>query len=88
MIRGESLPSPSLLNKLCSLFHWNTTKIEKLVRLDKCRREYGPTFWTLIGKNPRHEPLYMLWPYLTPDEQKMVIQLMRARMSQKGRAAA
>jgi ribosome-binding protein aMBF1 (putative translation factor) len=63
MIRGESLPSPSLLNKLCSIFHWKTKKIERLVHLDKCRRQYGPTFWTVLDKNPRYGPLYMLWPY-------------------------
>jgi uncharacterized protein HemY len=33
--------------------------------------------------NPRHEPLYILWPYLTPGEQQMVIQLMRARIRRK-----
>jgi ribosome-binding protein aMBF1 (putative translation factor) len=62
MIRGESLPSPSLLNKLCSIFHWKTKKIERLYTW-KCRRQYGPTFWTVLDKNPRYGPLYMLWPY-------------------------
>jgi hypothetical protein len=85
MIRNESLPSPSLLNKLCSIFHWDTKKIEKLVLLDKCRRQYGPTFWTVLGKNPRYEPFYILWPYLTPGEKQMVIHLLRGwRARQKG----
>ncbi len=88
MIRGESLPSPILLKRLCSVFQWDRKKIEKLVLLDRCRRRYGPTFWTVLGKNPHYEPLYILWPYLTRGEQQMVVQLMRACLPQKGRAAA
>jgi hypothetical protein len=89
MIRGESLPSPSLLNKLCSIFHWKTKKIERLVHLDKCRRQYGPIFWTVLGKNPRYEPLYILWPDLTPGEKQRVIHLLRTwRTRQEGRATA
>jgi hypothetical protein len=62
--------------KALSLFRWDATKIEKLVLLDRCRTAYGPTFWIVLGNNPRYEPLYILWPYLTPAEQQMVIHLM------------
>jgi transcriptional regulator with XRE-family HTH domain len=88
MVRGDSLPAPTLLKRLCSLFRWDATKIEKLVLLDRCRKQYGPTFWTVLGKNPRYEPLYILWPYLTPAEQQMVVHLMRTWIAQKGRLAA
>lgn len=88
MIRGESLPAPTLLKRLCSLFRWDATKIEKLVLLDRCRRQYGPTFWIVLGKNPRYEPLYILWPYLTTTEQQMVVHLMRSCILEKGRSAA
>jgi hypothetical protein len=88
MIRGESLPSSTLLKRLCSLFRWDATRIEKLVLLDRCRRQYGPTFWTVLGRNPRCEPLYILWPYLTTSEQQMVVHLMRSWILEKGRSAA
>jgi|SRR5580704_1475631 hypothetical protein len=88
MIRGESLPAPTLLKRLCSLFRWDATKVEKLVLLDRRRRQYGPTFWTVLGKNPRYEPLYKLWPYLAPAEQQLVIHLMRTYIAEKGRSAA
>lgn len=35
-------------------------------------------FWTVLGRNPRFEPLYILWPYLTTSEQQMVVHLMRS----------
>jgi hypothetical protein len=73
MIRGESLLAATLLKRLCSLFRWEATKIENLVLLDRRRRQYGPTFCAVLGKNPRYEPLYMLWPYLIPAEPHMVI---------------
>jgi hypothetical protein len=41
MIRGESLPAPTLLKKALSLFRSDATKIEKLVLLDRCRRHMG-----------------------------------------------
>ncbi len=88
MIRCESLPSPILLDRLCSVFQWDRRKIEKLVFLDRCRRRYGPTFWTVLGRNPRFEPLYILWPYLTTSEQQMVVHLMRSCILEKGRSAA
>jgi hypothetical protein len=44
--------------KALSLFRWDATKIEKLVLLDRCRRQYGPTLWSVLGKSPRYEPPY------------------------------
>jgi len=84
MIRGESPPAPTLLKRLCSLFRWDATKIEKLVLLYRCRRQYGPTLWTVLGKNPRYEPLYIPWLYSAPADQQMVIHLMRTYIAEKG----
>jgi len=78
MTRSESLPSPRLLTKMCSVFHWKAREIEKLVRLDDCRRKFGPRFWTVQGINPRMEVVYILFPYLTPDQRQMFVNTLRA----------
>jgi len=49
---------------------------------------WAESFWTVLGKNPQYEPLYILWPYLTPAEQQMVVHLTRTWIAQKGRLAA
>jgi transcriptional regulator with XRE-family HTH domain len=73
MVRGECLPSQELLRKLCSIFECEITAIEKLYRLDDARRRFGPTFWTVLGKDPRAEPFYILWPYLSREERNIMI---------------
>lgn len=72
MVRGECLPSEELLRKLCSIFEWEITAIEKLRRLDEARRKFGPSFWAILGKDPRMESFYILWPYLSREEREMV----------------
>jgi len=62
---------------MCSLFQWKLQKIEELVRLDKCRKKFGSAFWSAIGKDPRMEPVYILFPYLTKGEQQMIVNLLR-----------
>jgi hypothetical protein len=78
MTRGESLPSAKLLGKICSLFRWSRTEANELVRVDECRRKFGTVFWTSIGKNPRMEPVYILFPYFTDGEQNVIIAALRA----------
>src|SRR6266481_3838433 len=51
MIRSESLPSPELLAKLCSVFGWQVRRIEQLIRLDEARRKWGPAIWAVLGGN-------------------------------------
>src|SRR5258707_90658 len=83
MSRSESLPSSELLVKLCSIFGWQVRTIEKLIRLDESRRKFGPTFWTVLGRNPRCEALYILWPYLDSGEQQLLVRLMRAYVEER-----
>ena len=78
MVRGECLPSEELLRKVCSVFKWEITAIKKLRRLDEARKKFGPTFWTILGKDPRIEPLYIFWPYLSREERRIVIISMKA----------
>ena len=73
MVRGECWPSQELLRKLCSIFEWEIKAIEKLRRLDDARRRFGPTFWTVLGKDPRAEPFYILWPYLSREERNIMV---------------
>jgi len=88
MIRGERLPSPSLLNKLCSIFHWKTKKIERLVHL-----EVSKAIWANLLDCSRQEPalraaLHVV-AVLTPGEKQMIIHLLRPwRTRQEGRATA
>jgi hypothetical protein len=63
MIRGESLPAPTLLKRLCRCSGGTQRKLKgwcSLVFLDRCRRQYRPTFWIVLGNNPRYEPLICL----------------------------
>lgn len=77
MLRSESLPSPLLLRRMSSVFRWNVRKIEELIRLDECRKKFGPTFWSVMGKDPRMEPVYILFPYLTAGERQMMVNFLR-----------
>ena len=63
------------------MFGWQVRTIERLVRLDEARRKWGPSFWTVLGKNPRCEPLYILWPYLTLGEQRLAVTFLRAYLA-------
>ena len=69
MIRAECLPSSVYLTRMCLLFRWNVDEIRKLIAIDKARKKFGRHFWIALGKNPKYEPLYILWPHLTPEEQ-------------------
>lgn len=77
MLHCESLPSPQLLRRINSVFQWNTRKIEELIRLDECRKKFGAAFWSVIGKDPRMEPVYILFPYLTAGERQMMVSFLR-----------
>jgi len=78
MALSESFPSPKLLSKMCAVFCWNRGELQQLVMLDQCRKKFGPTFWLALGKNPRMEPVYILFPYFTPAEQDLFISLLRS----------
>jgi hypothetical protein len=88
MVRGESLPAPMLLTRMCSIFHWNLKEVQRLLRLDDCRRKFGPSFWTVQGINPRMEPVYILFPYLTPGERQLMVDMMRAYLAARRTLAA
>lgn len=68
MIRCESLLSISLLDKMWPVFHWKKREIEKLIMADQCRRKYGSCFCKVLEIDPRMEPVYIPFPYLTPSE--------------------
>jgi len=86
MTRGESLPSRELLTRLSVLFRWNVREIEGLVRADECRRKYGAAFWSVVGIDPKLEPIYILFPYLTPGERQMAVDLLRSYVGRQPRS--
>ena len=83
MVRSESLPSPGLMMRMCSVFLWKPKEIEELIRVDRCRRKFGTTFWSVLGINPRMEPVYILFPYLTDDEKQLIVDMLRAYLAAK-----
>jgi len=83
MTRSESLPSPELLTKLCSVFEWDIRSTQELVHFDECRRKYGSIFWSVLGKDPWMEPVYILFPYLTLGERQLVVDMLRAFVAAK-----
>lgn len=81
MTRSESLPSPILMKKMCSVFHWREKKIEELIGLDQGRRKYGKHFWEFLGIHPRMEAVYILFPYLRPKQRQMFVDTWRAQVA-------
>jgi len=70
---AEVLGSPSLIKKLCEALRLSEKHAQKLVRLDQARRLGGKHFWEFLGKDPRGEPLYIMWPYLTDQQKDLLV---------------
>jgi Helix-turn-helix len=83
MTRSESLPSPFLMKRMCSVFQWREKKIERLIRLDHCRRKYGRHFWNVLGIHPRMKVVYILFPYLTPQQRQIFVDIARAQVANR-----
>ena len=85
MIRAECLPSPSLLKRMCTVFRWNARETRNLVVIDRARRKFGRDFWVSLGKNPDYEPLYILWHFLSREEQEYFSEWLRHLVARKQR---
>jgi hypothetical protein len=84
---AETLCSPSLIKKLCEALHLREGRAQKLIRLDQARKLGGKHFWESAGKDPRGEPFYIMWPYLTDQEREIIVASMRFLADKKKRGA-
>lgn len=85
MLDGQSLPSLRLLRRLCKTFGWTEKKLRRFVMMDQARRKFGDTLWIMQGRNPRWEPLYILWEFLTPEERDFFADYLRFLLDRKQR---
>ena len=83
MNTSEALPSPILLHKLCELLHWNEKRVWRFVCVDQARKKFGCNFWVCLGKNPKYEEFYILWLFLTKEQQQMAAEFLRFYVSRK-----
>lgn len=77
LVRSENLPSSDLLSRLCAFFERDEQESRKLVAVDRARKQLGPSYWVALGCNPKCEPIYILWPYLTRPEQEYFLKWLR-----------
>lgn len=88
MTKGDVLPSPVLLQRLCGVFRWSQTRMRRFVMIDRARKAFGDNFWIVLGKNPRLEPVYILWEFLTEEEKDYFMDCLRQLVARKQAAQA
>lgn len=75
MMRGESLPGPTLLTNMCTRLGWKIQEAKNDVTADRFLRQFGDEGWKRAGKDPTMAPLYIVWPYLN-EEARSVVKLL------------
>ena len=83
MAISEVLPSATLLRKVCEIFHWNEKRVSRFVRWDRARKKFGKNFWVWLGLNPECEDFYILWEFLTKQEQQLTLDVLRFYVARK-----
>ena len=83
MTRGEVLPSPALLRKLCTVFGWSVRKLSRFVMMDHARKSFGDSFWRVLGRNPKCEVIYILWQFLSEAEKDYFTACLKQLVAQK-----
>lgn len=85
LLGGQSLPSLRLLRRLCATFGWSEKKLRGFVMIDRARRNFDGSFWTVLGRNPKCESVYILWEFLTPEERDFFADYLRFLVDRKQR---
>jgi hypothetical protein len=85
MLNGKSLPSLRLLRRLCTTFEWRERDLRRFVMMDEARGRFGDSFWIVLGKDPKLEPFYILWEFLTPKEKNYFSDYLRFLVERKHR---
>lgn len=83
---GHSLPSPRLLRRLCAIFGWNEKKLCGFVMMDQARNTFKGSFWLALGRNPKCEPVYILWQFLSEEERDYFVACLRILATRKQQA--
>lgn len=83
LLVGDVLPSSHLLLQLCAIFGWSEKKLRRFVMIDRVRKQFGDSFWRVLGRNPKYEALYILWEFLTDYEKDYFTACLRMLIARK-----
>lgn len=72
---GNVLPSANTARKVATVVGIDPTEAENLTARDKIRKKYGKEISQITSKNPELEPIEQRWHRLSPDQKRMLIQL-------------
>jgi transcriptional regulator with XRE-family HTH domain len=83
LIMGHSLPSDSLLERLCAALGLNKKEMSSRVRKDKMIFRFGDAAWQAAGIDPRAGPCYILLPLLSRAQRALLLVQMKAVVEAK-----
>lgn len=80
---GKDFPSLTIVRRLCEVFGWSERRLLRFVLMDRMRKQFRNCFWIVLGKNPQHEALYILWEFLTDNEKDYFTACLRMLIARK-----